>query len=180
MSALDPNKFNRRIYVINDGDVLSLQKALELETKIATQEKSSVRWPWDVLFPGWFSHSSTISSQYLELAGFIKHSRPRLSLHATRWWCAAIIWHCYPFSAVDIETLPTSSSLMVLGHVLFFALLSTSIRLVPVSTTWHSGSIHWFIQFFGLHAPHIVYVETFARVNSLSLSGKLVRPFADR
>lgn len=42
MSALDPNKCNRRIYVINNGDDLSLQKALQLETKISTQEKSSV------------------------------------------------------------------------------------------------------------------------------------------
>jgi len=39
MSALDPNKCNRRIYLINDGDDLSLRKALELETKISTQEK---------------------------------------------------------------------------------------------------------------------------------------------
>ncbi|KAF9478471.1 oligosaccharide biosynthesis protein Alg14 like protein [Pholiota conissans] len=35
-------------------------------------------------------------------------------------------------------------------------------------------------KFLGLHAPVIIYVETFARVNSLSLSGKLIRPLADR
>ncbi|KAF8176034.1 glycosyltransferase family 1 protein [Pholiota molesta] len=35
-------------------------------------------------------------------------------------------------------------------------------------------------KFLGLHAPLIIYVETFARVNSLSLSGKLIRPLADR
>lgn len=36
------------------------------------------------------------------------------------------------------------------------------------------------IQFFGVPAPRMVYVESFARVNSLSLSGKLLRPFVDR
>ncbi|KJA24260.1 glycosyltransferase family 1 protein [Hypholoma sublateritium FD-334 SS-4] len=35
-------------------------------------------------------------------------------------------------------------------------------------------------KFFGLPAPVIIYVETFARVSSLSLSGKLIRPLADR
>ncbi|KDR75846.1 hypothetical protein GALMADRAFT_248574 [Galerina marginata CBS 339.88] len=35
-------------------------------------------------------------------------------------------------------------------------------------------------KFLGLQAPSIIYVETFARVKSLSLSGKLIRPFADR
>ncbi|KZO92794.1 glycosyltransferase family 1 protein [Calocera viscosa TUFC12733] len=35
-------------------------------------------------------------------------------------------------------------------------------------------------KFLGLPAPRTVYVESFARVRSLSLSGKLVRPFVDR
>lgn len=35
-------------------------------------------------------------------------------------------------------------------------------------------------QFLGLRAPYVIYVETFARVKTLSLSGKLIRPFADR
>jgi hypothetical protein len=35
-------------------------------------------------------------------------------------------------------------------------------------------------QFFGLKSPRLIYVESFARVNSLSLSGKLIRPFVDR
>ncbi|KAH9485438.1 UDP-N-acetylglucosamine transferase subunit ALG14 [Psilocybe cubensis] len=35
-------------------------------------------------------------------------------------------------------------------------------------------------KFLGLHAPLIIYIETFARVKSLSLSAKLIRPLADR
>ncbi|KAJ7084445.1 glycosyltransferase family 1 protein [Mycena belliarum] len=37
-----------------------------------------------------------------------------------------------------------------------------------------------FNKFFGLPAPRIIYIESFARVNSLSLSGKLLYPFVDR
>ena len=32
----------------------------------------------------------------------------------------------------------------------------------------------------GLPSPTIIYVESFARVQSLSLTGKLLRPFVDR
>jgi len=35
-------------------------------------------------------------------------------------------------------------------------------------------------KFLGLPAPKLLYVESFARVQSLSLSGTLLRPFVDR
>ncbi|KAJ7346689.1 glycosyltransferase family 1 protein [Mycena albidolilacea] len=35
-------------------------------------------------------------------------------------------------------------------------------------------------KFFGLAAPRVIYIESFARVESLSLSGKLLFPFVDR
>ncbi|KAJ7680388.1 oligosaccharide biosynthesis protein Alg14 like protein, partial [Mycena polygramma] len=35
-------------------------------------------------------------------------------------------------------------------------------------------------RFFGLSAPRVIYIESFARVESLSLSGKLLYPFVDR
>ncbi|KAF7288683.1 UDP-N-acetylglucosamine transferase subunit ALG14 [Mycena chlorophos] len=35
-------------------------------------------------------------------------------------------------------------------------------------------------KFLGLPAPRLIYIETFARVQSLSLSGKLLYPFVDR
>ncbi|TRM69910.1 glycosyltransferase family 1 protein [Schizophyllum amplum] len=35
-------------------------------------------------------------------------------------------------------------------------------------------------KFFGLRCPRIIYVESFARVEGLSLTGKILRPFTDR
>jgi len=35
-------------------------------------------------------------------------------------------------------------------------------------------------KFLGLPSPRLIYIESFARVRSLSLSGKLIRPFVDR
>ncbi|KAJ1305867.1 hypothetical protein OPQ81_010590 [Rhizoctonia solani] len=40
--------------------------------------------------------------------------------------------------------------------------------------------VAYFNRFWYLESPRIIYVESFARVSSLSLSGKLVRPLADR
>lgn len=36
------------------------------------------------------------------------------------------------------------------------------------------------LQFVGLSATRIIYIESFARVSRLSLSGKLLRPFVHR
>lgn len=35
-------------------------------------------------------------------------------------------------------------------------------------------------RFFGLSSPKLIYVESFARVKRLSLSGKILKPFVDR
>lgn len=36
------------------------------------------------------------------------------------------------------------------------------------------------IKFLGLPSPHLIYIESFARVKSLSLTARIVRPFVDR
>jgi hypothetical protein len=36
------------------------------------------------------------------------------------------------------------------------------------------------LQLFGLPSPQLVYIESWARVRSLSLTARLVRPFVDR
>lgn len=40
--------------------------------------------------------------------------------------------------------------------------------------------VAYFNRFWGLESPRIIYIESFARVSRLSLSGKLIRPLADR
>jgi Oligosaccharide biosynthesis protein Alg14 like len=51
-----------------------------------------------------------------------------------------------------------------------------------VSTSGHrtNANSREYMQFFGLPSPTLIYVESFARVRSLSLSGKLLRPLVDR
>ena len=78
------------------------------------------------------SHSSTVFSRYLGHARSTKRSRPRCLLPFTHWWCAATTWQCYPPSAEDTKSSPTFLFSTVREHALFFALLSISIKLVPI------------------------------------------------
>jgi beta-1,4-N-acetylglucosaminyltransferase len=144
MSALDPKKYNRRIYIVNDGDDMSVQKALQLEAKTAMQEKSS----YSILsIPRARRVHQTLTGT--PLAAF--YSLMVCSYHLT----------LLPFFSGRRKTF--ADVLILNGPGTCFILC------VAV----------YINKFFGFHAPYIVYVETFARVSSLSLSGKLVRRFAD-
>ncbi|KIM40081.1 glycosyltransferase family 1 protein [Hebeloma cylindrosporum] len=145
MSSLDPNKCNRRIYVINDGDDLSLRKALELETKVAKQEKSSY-----------------------SILSIPRARRVHQSLITTPLAALYSLMVC----SYHLTLLPLFSH----GHRTFADILILN----GPGTCFILCIAVYINKFFGFHAPYIVFVETFARVNSLSLSGKLVRPFADR
>ncbi|CAE6430313.1 unnamed protein product [Rhizoctonia solani] len=68
-------------------------------------------------------------------------------------------------------TLPAILSKKSFADVLLINGPGTSVALVLVA---------YFNRFWWLESPRVIYVESFARVNSLSLSGKLVRPLADR
>jgi len=78
------------------------------------------------------SHSSTVFSRYLGHAGSTKRSQPPHFLHSTHWWFVAITWQYYLSSAEGVRPSPTSLFSTVQELVLFFALLFTSIRLVPI------------------------------------------------
>ncbi|KAH7329809.1 oligosaccharide biosynthesis protein Alg14 like-domain-containing protein [Rhizoctonia solani] len=83
-----------------------------------------------------------------------------------------------PFTALrslvwtlQFMTLPAILSGRSFADVLLINGPGTCVALVLVA---------YFNRFWWLESPRIIYVESFARVNSLSLSGKLVRPLADR
>ncbi|THH07230.1 hypothetical protein EW145_g3527 [Phellinidium pouzarii] len=51
---------------------------------------------------------------------------------------------------------------------------------IAVYTLRHITPANVYLKFFGLPSPRLIYVESFARVNSLSLSGKLLQHIVDR
>jgi len=42
LSALDPERYNRRMYIVSEGDNLSIQKAMEIESRFSKAGKSNV------------------------------------------------------------------------------------------------------------------------------------------
>ncbi|CAE6397301.1 unnamed protein product, partial [Rhizoctonia solani] len=77
----------------------------------------------------------------------------------------SLIW------TLQFMTVPAITSKKRFADVLLVNGPGTCVALVLVA---------YFNRFWWLDSPRVVYIESFARVSSLSLSGKLVRPLADR
>jgi len=145
ISALDFRRYNCRIYIVSQGDKLSVQKAITFErSKEPSPQKEN---------------------------GYRILTIPRARrVHQT------------------LLTTPFSASLSLIAciyHLSFLPLvknqkISDILILNGPGTCFVLCIAAYLNKFFGLQTPLIIYVESFTRVNSLSLSGKLIRPLADR
>jgi len=143
ISALDPERFNRIIYVVSSGDNLSIQKAVDFEV------------------------SRTQNPNYSVLS-IPRARRVHQSLITTPVSATLSLLFCtyhLTLRPLFIPTRPIFADVLILNGPGTCFVLCIAV---------------YISKFFGLPAPRIIYVETFARVKSLSLSGKLIRPFADR
>ncbi|KAI1784091.1 glycosyltransferase family 1 protein [Ganoderma leucocontextum] len=153
LSALDFNRYVPRIYIISEGDTLSMQKAKVLEstkTADAPQTTSSVTQP---------------STPYTFVV-IPRARRVHQSLLTTPFTAAlalaASVWH---ITAAPIFFGPPAPEVVLLNGpgTCFVLCIATYLN-----------------RFLGLKSPKLIYVESFARVRRLSLSGKLLRPLVDR
>ncbi|KLO15397.1 oligosaccharide biosynthesis protein Alg14 like protein [Schizopora paradoxa] len=81
------------------------------------------------------------------------------------------------------STPPTAlrSLLVCVYHMMYTGQLSSDVLLLNGPGTCFVLCISAYVnRFMGLPSPKLIYIESFARVNSLSLSGKLLRPFVDK
>jgi len=154
VSTLDFSRYTPRTYLVSEGDSLSATKALALERLKAAFEPS--------LPP----EGSIGEYQILTIPRARRVHQSLLTL---------------PVTALR--------SLLVSFYYVTLAprLLGDSFR-VDVDVLLLNGPGTCFVlclaayinRFLGLPSPRLVYVETFARVLTLSLTGKLLRPIADR
>jgi len=143
VSALDFRRYNRRIYIVSEGDDLSEQKAITLEMSKGPPQKENyciltiprARRVHQTLL-------TTPLSAFFSLIACIYHLS-FLPLAKNQKWA-------------DILILNGPGTCFVLCITVYLN------------------------KFFGLQTPLVIYVESFARVKSLSLSGKLIQPLADR
>ncbi|KAK0555384.1 54S ribosomal protein L7, mitochondrial [Tilletia horrida] len=175
VSSLDPDRYRQRVYYVSDGDQLSANKARLLETRLVSARTDQIQ-----------QATSATESAHFQVKELPRARRVHQSFATT------------PLSAAR-------SFLVCLDHVVTRPLSATWHRRSTRSTTTNATSSYtqkddvfadllllngpgtcvplvlavYVRKFFGLHAPHIMYIESFARVQSLSLSAKLLKGLVD-
>jgi len=147
VSALDFSRYSPRIYIVSEGDSLSVQKSVALESLSKDQHK--------------------------------RHDYTLLTIPRARHVHQSLI-----------STPPTAlfSLLVCLYRFTVLPVVHTGIRRPFADVLILNGPGTCFIlcaavyvnRFLGLASPRLIYIESFARVRSLSLSGKLLRRLVDR
>lgn len=159
VSALDFSRYTPRTYIVSEGDLLSEQKAIALEQLKATASSSSA-----------VSVSSPLRSGVQ--IGYQVLTIPRARrVHQT------------------LLTIPFTVLRSLLGavyHVTLAPRVSRDVSHFDVlllngpGTCVVLGVAAYVNRFLALPSPRLIYVESFARVRELSLTGKLLRHVVDR
>jgi len=141
MSSLDFGRYFPRTYIISQGDILSAQKAIALESSCA---------------PGTPYRFLTIPR-----ARHVHQTLLTTPLTAA-WSLLACVYH------------------VTLSPLLSGTKFADVVILNGPGTCFVLCIASYLNKFLGLPSPRLMYIESFARVHSLSLSGRLLRPFVDR
>ncbi|KAI0930423.1 hypothetical protein AcW1_009120 [Taiwanofungus camphoratus] len=151
LSSLDFSRYCPRMYIISEGDTLSAQKALSLESVKAADCHPRPKSEPDASF------------------SFITIPRAR-RVHQT------------------LFTTPCSAARSLIACLIHVTLVPVLFRKAFPEVLILNGPGTCFVlcvsaylnRFFGIPSPKLIYVESFARVRTLSLSARLLRPFVDR
>ncbi|KAH9858815.1 oligosaccharide biosynthesis protein Alg14 like-domain-containing protein [Lenzites betulinus] len=153
LSALDFARYFPRTYFIGEGDSLSMRKALELESlKAADTQKDTRSIP-----------PTKAPYTFIVIPRARRVHQPLLTTPATAAVSlAAAIWHLT--IAPLVYGTPSAEVLLLNGPGTCFVLCIAT----------------YLNRILGLSSLRLIYVESFARVRRLSLSGKLLRRLVDR
>jgi len=146
VSALDFSRYTPRIYIISEGDSLSAQKSVALES-LKQEQDTQHDYTLLTIPRARHVHQSLISTPPTALFSLIVCLYHFTILPL----CTGIRW---PFA--DVLILNGPGTCFVLCAAVYVN------------------------RFLGLPSPRLIYIESFARVRSLSLSGKLLQRLVDR
>lgn len=150
LSALDFARYSPRTYYLSEGDTLSMRKAAALESLKAREHGSNLT-----------EAKAPYTFIVLPRARFVHQSLLTTPLTAVR-SLAVCIKH---LTVAPLLSKTTSPDILIVngpGTCVVLCLAAYMNRVL------------------GLRSPTLIYVESFARVRTLSLSGKLLRPLVDR
>jgi beta-1,4-N-acetylglucosaminyltransferase len=165
VSALDFSRYTPRTYLVSEGDSLSAQKAKALEALKAASAKSPAKGGYQILT---VPRARRVHQNILTVPFTTLRSLLAAVYHVT------LAPRLSGESAFDVLLLNGPGTCVVL------CLAAYVDRVSLWFLTQHPFVLTVDPQFLGLSSPRLVYIETFARVRELSLTGKLLRPIVDR
>ncbi|KAE8254879.1 hypothetical protein A4X13_0g3239 [Tilletia indica] len=190
VSALDPARYTERVYFVSHGDQFSTSKAYELETSIAAREPNIKTESQRGKANADSSHSSLASSRHLVVVEELPRARrvhqsfATTPLSATRCLMVCIehvllrpmvaYWRNGPR-----RRRPSPQSGVLPKETRKDDIFADLLLLNGPGTCVPLVLAVYIRKMLGLHSPHMMYVESFARVRSLSLSAKLLRGLVD-
>ncbi|KAI0779712.1 oligosaccharide biosynthesis protein Alg14-like protein [Fomes fomentarius] len=145
LSALDFSRYVPRTYIISEGDALSMQKVVDLESEKAAEGlRSDPPFAFIVIPRARQVHQSLLTTPFSVATSL-----------------AASMWH---ITITPVFSGPPVPEVLLLNGpgTCFVLCIATHLN-----------------RFLGLKSPRLIYVESFARLKHLSLSGKLLRPLVD-
>ena len=194
ISSLNFSRYYPRTYMISQGDILSAKKASALELLKASENPSHpvsrsssahehLRCQTDI----WGSSQSRgpdtkapFSFLTIPRARRVHQTFLTTPLTALR----SLVVCLYYVTLAPVLSGEDFADVLILNGPGTCCMLCAAVYVNRVRTLLMeyqaSASRICYRQFLGLRSPKVIYVESFARVRTLSLSGKLLRPFVDR
>lgn len=190
VSALPTERYCRRIYLVSSGDRFSLEKANDLERRLSTstaspdnpQQSKVIRIPRARKV-----HQSFLTTPF-SLARSIAFCIDHVALRP-------ILGRVLGSSDVEARSDGILADVILMNGPGTCVPIVAAVYLLRVSAhkcqslvqnclisnvTDADASLSALLQILGLRSPKLIYIESFARVKSFSLTAKLIRPFVDR
>ncbi|KAF9070551.1 glycosyltransferase family 1 protein [Rhodocollybia butyracea] len=157
VSSLDFDRYTPRTYILSEGDTLSERKAIALEaSKVAnttTENSNTNTLPYTILV---IPRARKVHQSLMTTPSTAFFSLLQCLYHITIKSIYGRNQHNAGYYFADVLLLNGPGTCLVLCVAVYFN------------------------KFIHLSAPKVIYVESFARVKTLSLSGKLLRPLVDK
>ncbi|CED82216.1 Predicted glycosyltransferase [Phaffia rhodozyma] len=160
LDIMDAAKYAGRVYIYSAGDSMSLRKAMEFESSLASAEIPSHQLKKSNSLQAFL----TIPLPRARQVGQSYVSSIFTTLHT-------IVHTLYHFTISTVIHSRRSSRKKPFADILILNGPGTATCLVLAVLT---------SRFLGLPSPRTIYIESFARTNSISLSGRILRPLVDR
>ncbi|KAL4961406.1 glycosyltransferase family protein [Aspergillus stella-maris] len=180
---LDPTKYTYRTYIVSSGDNFSAAKAVEFEASLVSRRANPASYAIVTVPRARRVHQSYLTAPYTTLLSFWSCLLALCGLHPDQQHQTQaqlpspypdLILTNGPATAVCVVL---AARLLRLSHWFLSNLLPGKMRYHPLSIV---GARNGKALQTGQFRLRTVFVESWARVKTLSLSGKILLPFADR